>query len=391
MKEPGGHKRRRVDPSTSLPIAQKREEILASVRDHKTTVLCGETGSGKSTQLPQYLLASGNYSGAIVCTQPRRVAATTLAARVAQEQGSALGGKVGYTVRFDDQSSAETRIKYVTDGILLRECMVDPSLSRYKVIILDEAHERSVNTDILMGLLRLLQERRPELRIIVMSATLDVALFSSFFLDANVVTVPGRQFHVEILYTKEPQEDYVDAVTRTCVQIHCDPRAAPGDVLVFLPGQEDIEGVAALLEEHLPSSEPGHAGLGFTVTPLYASLPPAMQATALAPAPEGTRKFILSTNMAETSITINGVSFVVDAGYYKVGAQLLISFFPPNSSHSLLSPPPTRQPVPHTGHGDGDGEAGRYASLSGPGQPASRSRWPRAGRGVLSRLLRGQL
>ena len=315
------------------------------------------------------------------------MAATTLAARVAQEQGSALGGKVGYTVRFDDQSSAETRIKYVTDGILLRECMVDPSLSRYKVIILDEAHERSVNTDILMGLLRLLQERRPELRIIVMSATLDVALFSSFFLDANVVTVPGRQFHVEILYTKEPQEDYVDAVTRTCVQIHCDPRAAPGDVLVFLPGQEDIEGVAALLEEHLPSSEPGHAGLGFTVTPLYASLPPAMQATALAPAPEGTRKFILSTNMAETSITINGVSFVVDAGYYKVGAQLLISFFPPYSSHSLLSPPPTRQPVPHTGHGDGDGEAGRYASLSGPGQPASRSRWPRAGRGVLSRLL----
>ena len=354
-------KRRRLEEAREgLPIAQKRSELISSVQKYKTTVVVGETGSGKSTQLPQYL-ASAFPGKCIVCTQPRRVAATTLATRVSQEMSCTLGTKVGYTIRFDDVSSSETLIKYVTDGILLRECMMDQGLSRYKVIILDEAHERSINTDILMGLLKLLQAKRTDIRLVVMSATLDVGLFTSFFEDCNTVTVPGRQYHVQVLYTREPQEDYLDSALRTCVQIHCEAensnaanedgavvQASPGqkdgalgDVLVFLPGQDDIESLVALLHEHLEalqSTTDASEGASvdhhkhsqgqkhrrresnmkdFIITPLYAALPPALQAAAFAPTPPGSRKFILSTNIAETSVTISGIKYVVDTGYFK--------------------------------------------------------------------------
>lgn len=165
-----------------LPIYQHREAIISSIKKHQTTILVGETGTGKSTQLPQFLSDHFTASGkCVVCTQPRRVAAVTIAQKVASEQGCNVGDRVGYSIRFEDKCSSKTRIKFVTDGVLLRECMSDPNLSKYSVVILDEAHERSLQTDILMGLLRNLQEKRDDLRIVVMSATLQTELFSNFF------------------------------------------------------------------------------------------------------------------------------------------------------------------------------------------------------------------
>ena len=164
-----------------LPIAQSKDAIIQSVRRFKTTVIVGETGSGKSTQLPQFLLELLSSQGRLVCTQPRRVATISVAQRVAQERSCRIGQEVGYSIRFDDKFSNATKIKFVTDGVLLRECMGDPELKQYEIIVLDEAHERSLQTDILMGLLRQLQDRRPSLRIVVMSATLQTDLFMSYF------------------------------------------------------------------------------------------------------------------------------------------------------------------------------------------------------------------
>jgi HrpA-like RNA helicase len=175
-----------VDARKELPIYLHKEAIVESIKKYQTTILVGETGTGKSTQLPQYLSEHFATSGkCVVCTQPRRVAAVTIAQKVASEQGTNIGERVGYSIRFEDKCSSQTRIKFVTDGVLLRECMSDPNLSKYSVVILDEAHERSLQTDILMGLLRNLQERREDLRIVVMSATLQTELFSNFFKVSN--------------------------------------------------------------------------------------------------------------------------------------------------------------------------------------------------------------
>jgi HrpA-like RNA helicase len=209
-----------------LPIAQSRAAIIDSVRKHRTTVVVGETGSGKSTQLPQYLSellqndSSSSKKGKLVCTQPRRVATISVAQRVAFERKCNIGDEVGYSIRFEDRFSPRTKIKFVTDGVLLRECMGDKELSQYDIIILDEAHERSLQTDILMGLLRQLQERRPSLRIVVMSATLQIDLFMNFFLDSNLITISGRQYPVDIYYTFSSVDDYVDAAMLTCMQVH---------------------------------------------------------------------------------------------------------------------------------------------------------------------------
>lgn len=202
-----------------LPIRQFRSNIIESVRRHKTTVVVGETGSGKSTQLPQYLSELLSPSKKLVCTQPRRVATISVAQRVAHERKCTIGEEVGYSIRFEDRFSSRTRIKFVTDGVLLRECMGDKELSQYDVVILDEAHERSLQTDILMGLLRKLQENRPSLRIVVMSATLQTDLFMNFFLDTNLIKISGRQYPVDIYYTFDPVDDYVDAAMRTCLQV----------------------------------------------------------------------------------------------------------------------------------------------------------------------------
>ena len=263
----------------------------------------------------------------MVCTQPRRVAAVTIAQRVASERGSGLGEEVGYAVRFEDRTSSRTRIKYVTDGLLLREAISDPLLSKYDVVILDESHERSLQTDVLMGLLKLVQEKRPSFRLVVMSATLEVDLFASFFEDSQALHIPGRQFPVQIYYTKHPEEDFIDAAFLTCLQIHAEEEE--GGILVFLPGQDDIESLSHLLLEHLPYIQSKHTQTAdgrykdriknqdFSIFPLYAAMPQEEQLHAFREVAPGVRKIVIATNIAETSLTISGIKYVVDSGYHK--------------------------------------------------------------------------
>ena len=218
----GARKKPRDPITAALPIFQYEKQLVTSVKAHQTTIVVGETGSGKSTQIPQILVDHHliKQSKAIVCTQPRRVAAVTIAQKVASERGVKVGQEVGYSIRFEDKSCDKTVIKYATDGVLLRECMSDPLLSKYSIVILDEAHERSLQTDILMGLLKDIQTKRSDLRVIVMSATLQVEMFAGFFHDTCSVIVPGRQFPVSILYTPEPEPDFIDAALLTCLQVN---------------------------------------------------------------------------------------------------------------------------------------------------------------------------
>lgn len=205
--------------------------------DNQILIVIGETGSGKTTQITQYLAEEGFTTlGKIGCTQPRRVAAMSVAKRVAEEVGCRLGQEVGYTIRFEDCTSPDTKIKYMTDGMLLRECLIDPELSSYALIMLDEAHERTVSTDVMFGLLKKAVQERKDLKLIVTSATLDAVKFSTYFFEAPIFTIPGRTFPVEILYTKEAEADYLDAALITVMQIHL--TEPPGDILVFLTGEK---------------------------------------------------------------------------------------------------------------------------------------------------------
>ncbi|KIY98086.1 RNA helicase [Monoraphidium neglectum] len=311
------------------------------VRANKVLIVVGETGSGKTTQIPQFLLQSGladisgggggkggwrggrdgGGGGMIACTQPRRVAAVTVARRVAEEMGVQLGQKVGYSIRFDDCTSPSTRIKYMTDGMLLRECLLDPLLNKYKVVIVDEAHERTVSTDVLLGLLKGVAARRgDDFRLLVMSATLDAEAFSKYFGGARAVWVQGRQHPVAVMCTTHPEDNYLDAALNAVLQVHCEE--GPGDILVFLTGQEEIEGLERLLMDRAAALPDGAAGRGggpeeLLVLPIYAALPPEQQMRVFDPAPAGSRKAILATNIAETSITIPGVRYVVDTGFVK--------------------------------------------------------------------------
>ncbi|GAA5907222.1 uncharacterized protein JCM6883_006182 [Sporobolomyces salmoneus] len=334
-----------------LPVWEGKEEILKQVQENDTVVVLGETGSGKTTQIPQFLMRSSVPCEAprIVCTQPRRVAATSLASRVSAEVGCPLGTLVGYTVRFDDRSSNKTRLKYATDGALLAEMLGDKDLENYDVVVLDEAHERSLRTDMLMGFLKDIQARRKEkvkefrkskgkgkqaeqgegkldrkgaerepteLKIVVMSATIDAKRFSEFFDNAPVLFVKGRQHKVTLHYTTEPQTDYIDAALKTVFQIHT--KYPPGAILVFLPGQDEIESLAASIKQFLPDLPKSFPKAdSVVVTPLYAKLPAAEQALAFLPSPPNTRKIILATNVAETSVTLPGVKYVVDCGVAK--------------------------------------------------------------------------
>lgn len=303
-----------------LPIYQAKPQLLNQLRQLHSAVLIGETGSGKTTQIPQYLYEAGiGRPGIIAITQPRRVAAISLAGRVAEEKRTQLGKLVGYTVRFEDVTSSETKLKFMTDGMLLREAIGDPLLLRYTVVVLDEAHERTVHTDVLFGVVKTAQRRRKELnkfplKVIVMSATMDVDLFSEYFNKSPVLYLEGRQHPIQIYYTKQPQSDYLQAALVSIFQIH--QEAPPShDILVFMTGQEEIEALARTcrdIAKHLPD------GCGaMVVIPLYASLPPAQQLRVFQPAPKGSRKVILSTNVAETSVTISGIKFVIDTGMVK--------------------------------------------------------------------------
>ena len=258
----------------------------------------------------------------VACTQPRRVAAMSVAQRVAAELDVKLGEEVGYSIRFEDMTSPKTCLKYMTDGMLLREAMNDHNLNRYSTIILDEAHERTMATDVLMGLLKEVVQRRPDLKIIIMSATLDAQKFQRYFNDAPLLAVPGRTHPVEIFYTPEPEQDYVEAAIRTVLQIHA--TEDDGDILLFLTGEEEIEDAARKIsleaDEMVREVDAGP----LKVYTLYGSLPPHMQQRIFDPAPPPRRpggrpgrKVIVSTNIAETSLTIDGIVYVVDPGFSK--------------------------------------------------------------------------
>ncbi|GAB7350745.1 hypothetical protein MBLNU459_g1296t1 [Dothideomycetes sp. NU459] len=309
----------------NLPVHAQRAEFLEMFQKTQILVFVGETGSGKTTQIPQFVLFDDlpHFDGKMVaCTQPRRVAAMSVAQRVAEEMDVKLGDEVGYSIRFEDMTSPKTILKYMTDGMLLREAMNDHNLARYSTIILDEAHERTLATDILMGLLKEVAVRRPDLKIIIMSATLDAQKFQKYFMNAPLLAVPGRTHPVEIFYTAEPERDYVEAAIRTVLQIHA--TEPEGDILLFLTGEEEIEDACRKImlegDEMIREADAGP----LKVWPLYGSLPPAQQQKIFDPAPppfrqggRPGRKVIVSTNIAETSLTIDGIVYVIDPGFSK--------------------------------------------------------------------------
>uniref|UniRef100_A0A804R0Z6 RNA helicase n=1 Tax=Zea mays TaxID=4577 RepID=A0A804R0Z6_MAIZE len=303
-------------PPPVLPISEHEDEIVAAVDANPVVVVIGETGSGKSTQLSQILHRRGyTRRGAIAVTQPRRVAAVSVSRRVAQELGVPLGDEVGYAIRFEDRTSERTCIKYLTDGILLRESLSNPELKQYSVIILDEAHERSLNTDILLGLMkRLIKDRASDLKVLITSATLDGLKVSKFFSGCPVLNIPGTLFPVEKFYSTDRPTNYIESSLRTAIDIHA--KEPPGDVLIFMTGKDDIDKMVSKLEERIRNLEEGSC-IDALVLPLHGSLPPELQVRVFAPAPPNCRRFIVATNVAETSLTVDGVVFVIDCGYVK--------------------------------------------------------------------------
>ncbi|AGO10010.1 AaceriAAR020Wp [[Ashbya] aceris (nom. inval.)] len=299
----------------SLPVFKMKQTLVDAVRDNQFLVIVGETGSGKTTQITQYLDEEGfSARGMIGCTQPRRVAAVSVAKRVSEEMGCKLGEEVGYTIRFEDETSRKTRIKYMTDGMLQVEALLDQAMSKYSVIMLDEAHERTVSTDVLFSLLKQAALKRPDLRVIVTSATLDSEKFSKYFLDCPVIKISGKTFPVEVIYSETPQLDYIEAALDTVMEIHINE--GPGDILVFLTGQEEIDACCEILYERVQALKDTIQEL--LILPVYSALPSEVQSKIFEPTPKGSRKVIFATNIAETSITIDGIYYVVDPGYAKL-------------------------------------------------------------------------
>ncbi|RKP24573.1 P-loop containing nucleoside triphosphate hydrolase protein, partial [Syncephalis pseudoplumigaleata] len=299
----------------SLPVYQFRDDLLRAIEEYQVLVIVGETGSGKTTQIPQYLHEAGYTKNGkkVGCTQPRRVAAMSVAARVAEEMGVKLGYEVGYTIRFEDCTSDKTVLKYMTDGSLLREFLTEPDLASYSALIIDEAHERTLHTDVLFGLVKDIARFRPDLKLLISSATMDAQKFAEYFDDAPIYKIPGRPYPVDIYYTPAPEANYLTAAITTVLQIHTTQDR--GDILVFLTGQEEIEAAQESLQQTCRVLGSKIAEL--IICPIYASLPPDLQGKIFEPTPEGARKVVLATNIAETSITIDGVVFVIDAGFVK--------------------------------------------------------------------------
>ncbi|AAZ97961.1 ATP-dependent helicase HrpA [Thiobacillus denitrificans ATCC 25259] len=313
-----------------LPVAARRDDILAALERHRVLILCGETGSGKTTQIPKMCLEAGIPPGKLIgCTQPRRIAARSVAARIAQELGSELGGLVGYKVRFSDKVRPDTAIKVMTDGILLAESQGDPLLSRYDTIILDEAHERSLNIDFLLGYLKTLLDKRADLRVLVTSATIDAERFSKHFDDAPVIEVSGRLYPVEIRWrpiarddeagapgnkreAEKPGRTYKDGPDQIAAILDATDelaRLGPGDILVFLPGEREIRDTAEALRKHHPP--------GTEILPLFSRLSVAEQDAIFKPT-SALRRIVLATNVAETSLTVPGIRYVIDPGTARV-------------------------------------------------------------------------
>ncbi|GAA6021662.1 hypothetical protein JCM11491_001350 [Sporobolomyces phaffii] len=354
-----------------LPISNQRENLLYAIEQHPVIVLQSPTGTGKSTQLPQFLLEAGWASkGKLIgITQPRRVAAISVAQRVAEEVGCVLGDEVGYNVRFESLQSDATKVLYQTDGMLFREILLDPLLSKYSVIMVDEAHERSCYTDLLLGVLKKIRKVRPELRIIISSATIEAQLFVDYFNssttsprgasdgaagreaepprkksrwdkkekvtttardDAVMVRLEGKAFPVEICYLDEPTNDVVLKAVETVFDIHL--KHPQGDILVFLTGREEIDRCLQMISDYLHRLPRGSPPLSFL--PLHSGLSSEAQLAAFEPPPRGTRKVVVSTNVAEASVTIEGIKFVVDSGLVK-----LKSFNPTTGMDALVTTP----------------------------------------------------
>ncbi len=296
--------------SEELPITARRDEIAAALRDHQVVIVAGETGSGKTTQLPKICLELGRgVRGLIGHTQPRRLAARTVAERIAQELGQPLGEAVGYQVRFTAQVGEQTLVKLMTDGILLAEIGQDRMLRRYDTLIIDEAHERSLNIDFILGYVKQLLPRRPDLKVVITSATIDPERFSRHFDDAPVIEVSGRTYPVELRYhpvgEDDPDRDQVEAIGDAVDELAAE---APGDVLVFLSGEREIRDTAEALARRLPPDT--------EILPLFARLSAADQHRVFAPHPG--RRIVLATNVAETSLTVPGIRYVVDAGTARI-------------------------------------------------------------------------
>lgn len=339
----------------SLPVYRHRTKLMDAISENQVLIIVGETGSGKTTQLPQYLVEDGytrNGKFQVGVTQPRRVAATSVATRVAEEMGVKLGQEVGYSIRFDDKTTpGKTVLKYVTDGMLLRESLTDPALSKYSCIMIDEAHERTLATDILLGLLKDIIKKRPEFKIVISSATMNAERFSQFFNDCPILKVPGRRFPVDIHYTLQPESNYINAAITTVFQIHT-TQPLKGDILLFLTGQEEIENTRDKIEEI--SSKLGSRIPQLLITPIYANLPQDQQSLIFQPTPENCRKLVLATNIAETSLTIEGIKYVIDPGFVKEN-----SYVPSTGMTQLLTVPCSKASV--------DQRAGR-AGRVGPGK-----------------------
>ena len=316
-----------------LPIFESRRELLYMVETFSTVVVVGHTGCGKTTQLPQYLHEAGWTANdfAVACTQPRRLAATSVAERVAAEMGLDLGGTVGYAVRFDERCAPGTKIKYMTDGMLVRETMSDPLLTRYSVIMVDEAHERSVHTDVLLGLLKKVQAKRPALRLIIASATVDAEAFRDFFetqppaanaaamgasqpaaaQTASIISLRGSGTHpIRWNFLAAAVPDYLQYAVEAVLDIHARPD--DGDILLFLTGQQEVEAAISLLNERR-----GRSARRLLPLPIFSGLSNDAQLAVFRPPPRNTRKVVVATNIAETSITIDGIVFVVDCGFTK--------------------------------------------------------------------------
>jgi pre-mRNA-splicing factor ATP-dependent RNA helicase DHX16 len=337
----------------SLPVYQYRQHFLDAVAEYQVLIIVGETGSGKTTQLPQYLYEGGYCKNGmkVGCTQPRRVAAMSVAARVAEEIGVKVGNEVGYAIRFEDATTDKTVLKYMTDGMLLREFLTEPDLGGYSCIMIDEAHERTLHTDILFGLVKDIARGRPDLKLLISSATLDAQKFSAFFDDAPILNIPGRTYDVEMNYSLQPEANYLSAAITTVFQIHLS-QPMPGDVLVFLTGQDEIEQAEQSLQE--TAKKLGSAAPELMICPIYANLPTDLQQKIFDPTPEKTRKVVLATNIAETSLTIDNITYVIDPGYVKENR-----YTPANNMESLVAVPISRASA--------NQRAGR-AGRTGPGK-----------------------
>ena len=298
-----------------LPIYAWKETFLEAMEKYQVLIIVGETGSGKTTQLPQYLHEAGYTKNGLKvgCTQPRRVAAMSVAARVAEEMGVKVGNEVGYSIRFEDQTSDKTVLKYMTDGMLLREFLTEPDLGGYSALMIDEAHERTLSTDILFGLVKDIARFRPDLKLLISSATMDAQKFSEYFDKAPIFNIPGRRYPVDVHYTQQPEANYLNAAITTIFQIHT--TTPSGDILVFLTGQDEIDAAEANLQE--TARKLGNKVKELIICPIYANLPSELQSKIFEPTPPGARKVVLATNIAETSLTIDGIVYVIDPGFVK--------------------------------------------------------------------------